>query len=131
MNLSRCKDQKRQSLEEFYTEFARSESEASKKMGEAMLSLLRNLKKSRNETVAFGLTSHAKLYFLEEDTYESPWYVSVFGTTPNEYRIDYLMPRESQPWSEARVSGRAYSETEAIEMLFTAIQKSDGWTSEK
>ena len=99
-------------------------------MGEAMLGLLRSLELSRNEMVAFGLTSHAKLYFLEEDTYESPWYVSVIGTTPNEYYIDYLMPRESQPWREARISGRANSEAEAIEMIFTAIQKSDGWKNE-
>ena len=77
MHLIGCQDQKKETLDEFYTAVTRSEEPVSREIGRVMLSLIARLRAAPDEHRAFGLTSHLRLCLLAEDTYKSPWYVIV------------------------------------------------------
>ena|SRR5215469_2169389 len=120
MHLTRCKDQKRATLEEFYTE--------ARDLGKVMLDLIARLKASPDERQVYGLTSHYHLCLLSQDTSASPWFVRVIALHERDYHIEYLMPESEAPWPKAYIRGEARSTDDAIRMILTAMEKSGGWS---
>jgi hypothetical protein len=127
MHLIGCQDQKKQPLDEFYTEVTHWEKPVSREVGRVMLSLIARLRALPDERRVFGLTSHLRLCLLAEDTYKSPWHVIVSALDSRNYTVEYLMPQAIAPWPHAYVRGEARSENEAVQMILTAMEKSEGW----
>lgn len=127
MHLTGCQDQKSQTLDEFYTEVSRQESFVCREGGKAMLDLIARLRALPDERRVFGLTSHHRLCLLAEDTYRSPWFVIFSALDKRNYFVEYLMPERIAPWPHAYVRGEPRSEGEAVRMIVTAMEKSEGW----
>jgi len=129
MQLTRCKDQDHETLEESYGELARSADGFNRECGEAMLGLLARLRALPGEKPVFGLTSHHRLLLLAEDSHQSPSFVIVSALCKHEYHIEALLPESTAPWPGAYVRGVARTEDEAVEMIETAMTLSEGWDS--
>ena len=129
MHLTRCKDQKSATLEEFYTKTSELDSQTNREGGKAMLALIARLRALPDERLFFGLTSHSRLCLLAEDTYKSPWFVIISALDKRNYFVEYLMPKHIAPWPNAYVRGEARSEDSAVQMIVTAIAKSEGWVA--
>jgi hypothetical protein len=127
MHLTRCKDQKRITLDEFYGEMRNSNEPITRKSGEVMLDLLARLRALPDDWRVFGLTSHNRLCLLSQDTCTSPWFVIVSAFDDRNYFIEYLMPEREAPWPHAYVRGEARSADDAARMIRTAMEKSGGW----
>jgi hypothetical protein len=127
MHLTRCKDQKRATLDEFYGEMRDSNEPITRKGGEVMLDLLARLRALPDDRRVFGLTSHYRLCLLSQDTYTSPWFVIVSALDERNFYIEYLMPEREAPWQHAYVRGEARSADDAVRMIETAMKKSGGW----
>ena len=127
MRLTHCKDQKSESLEEFYGELTRKDGwvEGAK----AMLELIARLRSLPDDRQVFGLTSHARLILLAEDDFTSPWFIIIAALDKRNYFVEYLMPESIAPWLGARVRGEGRSEDEAIQMIKTAMERCEGWGS--
>jgi hypothetical protein len=128
MHLTRCKDQKSATIDEFYTEVSEHDNYTSREGGKAMLDLIARLRALPDERRVFGLTSHDRLCFLAEDSYESSWFVLVWALDKRNYFVEYRMPDNIAPWPQAFVRGEARSEDEAVRMIITAMEKSGGWS---
>lgn len=127
MILSRCKDQKSKSLDEFYESISKGPDEASRRMGEAMLHLIARLRQNPDNRTVFGLTSHYHLSLLAADDYTTPSYVTVIAQDRRNYHIDFAMPEAMAPWPNARIQGTARSEDQAVEWILIAMTASEGW----
>jgi hypothetical protein len=127
MHLERCKDQKRQTLDEFYSDLAKQEELISQTIGRTMLSLIARIRKLPDPRRLYGLTSHYHLILLAEDTSQSSWLVKSIALDGRNYTIEYLMPKRHAPWPNAYVKGEAQSEDQAVQMIVTAIERSEGW----
>lgn len=123
MQLNRCSDQTRQTLDEFYASMTEP-----KGAGEAMLSLIQRLRALSNPRKLYGLTSRGNLILLSSDSYQSPWHVKFIALDRRNYFIEYLIPESLAPWPNAYIKGEARSEDEALKMILIAIEKSAGWT---
>jgi hypothetical protein len=104
-----------------------SEQPVSREIGRVMLSLIGRLRAFPDERQVFGLTSHLRLCLLADDTWKSPWYVIVSALDSRNYTVEYLMPQPVAPWPQAYVRGEARSEDDAVKMVLTAMEKSEGW----
>jgi hypothetical protein len=120
MKLVRCKDQPRETLEQFYAD------QELASIGLCMIPLIERLRAHPDERAVWGLTSHAHLVLLSADTYKSPWYVRFCGMG-KWYQIDYLMPERLAPWPGARVTAEAHSQDTAFQMILQAMELSEGW----
>ena len=129
MHLTSCQDQKSKTLEEFFTEIREQENAVCREGGKAMLSIIARLRALPDERQLYGLTSHHRLCLLAQDTYRSPWLVIVSALDSRNYYIEYLMPEHVAPWPHAYVKGEAQSEDHAVQMIVTAIERSEGWSS--
>lgn len=129
MDLARCQDQKSKTLEEFFTEVSQQESVVSREGGKAMLGIIARLRALPDERQLYGLTSHHRLCLLAQDTSRSPWFVIVSTLDSRNYYVEYLMPGRIAPWPHAYVKGEAQSEDGAVQMIVTAIERSEGWSS--
>lgn len=129
MHLTRCKDQKHATLEEFYGEMRDSHEPVTRKSGEVMLDLIARLRALPDERQIYGLTSHYQLCLLSQDTSTSPWFVKVSTLDERNYYIEYLMLEREAPWPHAYVRGEARSTDDAVRMIMTAMDKSGGWNS--
>lgn len=92
-----------------------------------MLGLMARLRALPNAIQVYGLTSLDRLRLLAEDSWKSPWYVIIAALDARHYFIEYLVPDHSAPWRNAYMKGEARSEDEAMEMIVTAMEKSEGW----
>ena len=131
MDIIRVKDQGWVTLEEDFTELYQQGSyrQAGAK---AMLSLLNKLHDFQDERKVFGLTSRfGQLAFLAEDRYESPWFVRVAAGSEQFFAVVYRMPSTISPWPDASVGGSAQSVDEAVQMVLTAMDRSEGWKDEE
>ncbi|HEX5222244.1 MAG TPA: hypothetical protein VFZ59_22005 [Verrucomicrobiae bacterium] len=128
MRITRCKDQKNATLEDFYGEAAASLEPVTRKSGEAMLDWIARLRALPNEKNVYGLTSLYRLCLLSEDTYTSPWFVIISASDERNYYVEYLMPEHQSPWPNAYVRGEARSADEAVQMVVTAMEKCGGWS---
>lgn len=129
MHITGCQDQKSQTLEEFYTEVSRQGSVVCREGGKAMLGILARLRALPDERRVFGLTSHHRLCLLAQNTYRSPWFVIISALDSRNFYVEYLMPDRIAPWPHAYVKGEARSEDDAVQMIVTAIESSEGWSS--
>jgi hypothetical protein len=128
MHLVRCSDQKSATLDSFYAELTTSENTVTREIGKTMLDLITRLRALPDERRVYGLTSHYRLCLLAEDSYTSPWFVIVSTLDNRNFTVEYLMPESVAPWpSGAYVRGEARSEEDAVQMIVTAMEKSEGW----
>ncbi len=126
MPIVRCKEQKRQTLEEFYTEWAFSDNSISSNLGKAMLQVLEKINQTFIETTIYGGTSHAHLLFFVTETNWADWYVSVIAST-SEYYIEYRMPKNKQPWKDSMVKGATKSLDEFMNYIVIAMTECEAW----
>jgi hypothetical protein len=89
-----------------------------------MLELLGRLRALPDQRELWGLTSHARLVLLVEDTFRSPWRVIISALGVNSYQVEYLMPDSEAPWPGALVQGEGHSVEEAVQMTLTALERS-------
>ena len=129
MKLTKCRDQNKQTLEEFYTELSQHENVACRESGKAILDLLPRLHVLQNQYQVFGLTSHLRLCLLAQDSYQSPAYVIISALDKRNFSVEYLLPSHACPWPRAYVRGEACSEDDAVQMIEIAIQNSEGWAN--
>ena len=113
MVLTRCKDQSRSTLEEFYGDLRDS---PQAKGNQAMLNLIARLRSLSDDRRVWGLTSMGRLCLLAKDTYQSPWFVIIGVLDQSNYFIEYLMAAHSAPWPNAYVKGEARCEDEAVQI---------------
>ena len=127
MHLTRCQDQRYQTLDEFYSDLCHSEEPTTRAVGGSTLDLIARLRAVPDERHIYGLTSLYRLCLLAEDTYASPWFVIV---TPGQaqFYVQYLLPQRLAPWSGAYVTGEARTVDEAVRMILTAMERSEGWS---
>ncbi|MDM5326717.1 hypothetical protein [Neobacillus sp. CF12] len=116
MPLESCKDQKSQTLIEFYTELSNRDGPPWNKIGNAMLKFIQMINEIFKETKIFGLTSHANLNLLSKNEYTSTWHVSIQASVLEGYHI-----------SHKDVKLFAKDIIEAKEHLLNAMIKSNGW----
>jgi hypothetical protein len=128
VHLTRCHDQKSKTLDEFYHELSVSDEPVTREIGQTMLSLIARLRALGDERRLWGLTSHHRLCLLAADSAETDWFVTVVALDARNYCVEYLMPQHIAPWPRAYVRGEARSEDEAVGMILTAMQKSEGWS---
>ena len=131
MHLTRCHDQKSKSLDEFYTEIGQHDGHVDREIGKTMLSLLARLRALPDSRNVWGLTSHYRLALLAQDSYETPWFVIVAVLDMRNYFVEYLMPERVAPWPHAYVRGEARTEDDAVQMIMTAMEKSEGWSERR
>lgn len=127
MPIIRCKDQKRQTLEEFYSEWASDKNQLSADLGKSMLAIIDLINNTFIETEIYGLTSHAHLLLLSQDSSDSDRLVSIIANGLQEFHVEYLIPKEKQPWSNATVKGATKSLDEFRNYIIIAMTESRGW----
>ena len=127
MPIRRNTDQKSKTLTEFYTEVKNESNIVSKGIGTLMLNWIERINSEFIETEIWGLTSHYHLILQTENDYTSKTYV-ILTTGMDEYHIEYLIPKESEPWENAYVKGATKSLETAMKMLKTAMLNSKGWS---
>ena len=127
MPIQRCSEQKRQTLEEFYTEFIPEKNQFLADVGTAMLRVIKLINDTFKETIIYGLTSHASLNFLTLDNSENDWFVTI-NSSGDEFYIEYLMTKNNQPWPNATVKGATKSLDELKNLIIIAMTESQGWT---
>jgi hypothetical protein len=127
MKITRCRDQAARTLEQFYGELVASDNNVSRSIGEAMLRLLHELHSRPTEHEAWGLTSLHHLCLLAEDRYDTPWFVRVIGSE-SQYLVEYLLPKNVEPWPSAYVQGQASSPEQAVNMVLVGMGRSGGWS---
>jgi hypothetical protein len=130
MPLIRCSEQKRLTLERFYKEFIPDKINTFADYGTPMLKVLQIINETFKETTIYGLTSHATLLLLNEDSSLSPWFVAL-NALEDEYYIEYLMPSEKEPWPNAKVKGATKSIDELRNFLIIAMTECKGWIENK
>jgi hypothetical protein len=130
MPIIRCSEQKRLTLEEFYKEFIPDKVKSFVDVGTPMLNVLKLLNETFKETKIYGMTSHSTLLLLNEDSSLSPWFVALNGLE-SEYYIEYMMTRDKQPWTDAKVKGGTKSLNELKRLIIIAMTESGGWTDNK
>ncbi len=128
VHLTRCHDQKSKTLDEFYADLSVSEEPVTRQIGQTMLSLLSRLRALPAGRQVWGLTSHYRLALLASDSWETPSFVTVVALDERNYFVEYLMPERIAPWPRAYVRGEARSEDEAVQMIQTGMEKSEGWS---
>lgn len=126
MPLIRCSEQKRQTLEEFYTEFIPDKVKTFADGGTPMLKVLQLINETFKETTIYGLTSHATLILLNGNSSLSPWFVALNGPE-DEYFIEYMMAPEKAPWPHAKIKGSTKSLDELKKYIVIAMIESKGW----
>lgn len=67
MPIIRCKDQKRQTLEEYYNEWVSEKNQVAADIGKSMLKIIDLINDTFLETKIYGLTSHAHLLLFSQD----------------------------------------------------------------
>jgi len=130
MHLTRCHDQESKTFDEFYGELSRSD-EIGREGAKPMLALLTRLRALPDERRVYGLTSPYHLYLLAQDSAETPRFVNITALYTRHYIVDYLMPERVAPWPGANVRGETPSEDEAVQMVLTAMEKSEGWSGRR
>ena len=126
MNISRCCDQKDVSLLEFYQGLLDG-GDQSKGIGEFMIALLNKLIELEDPRSFYGLTSHSRLVLLAENSYRSPWFVTVSTDGIGTYRIETLMPESKELGDAGSEINESHNLDDTVKKILTAIEKSKGW----
>ena len=128
MHITRCHEQKSKTLDEFYSEIGEHDGAVDREIGRTMLHLLARLRALPDDHQVWGLTSHYRLCLLAQNSSTAPWFVIVAALDARNYYVEYLMPESVSPWPNAYVRGEARSEDQAVQMILTAMAKSEGWS---
>ncbi|HEV7347670.1 hypothetical protein [Telluribacter sp.] len=126
MPLTRFKEQKKQTLEEFYSEWASSDNTISSDLGKAMLRVIEKANQTFIETAIFSGTSHAHLLLFTAETNDADWYVAIIANA-GEYHIEYRMSKDKQPWQNATVKGATKSLDDFMNYIIIAMNESGAW----
>jgi hypothetical protein len=92
-----------------------------------MLGVVELINKTFLETRIYGLTSHAHLLLLSKDDRKSDLFVVIIATGLKEFHIEYLLPEDKRPWTDARVKGATKSIEEFKKYIVIAMSESLGW----
>lgn len=130
MPIRRNTDQKSKTLIQFYSDLKNDSNVVSKGVGTLMLNWIDRINSEFKETEIWGLTSHYHLFLQTENDNTSQTYV-ILTTGMDEYHIEYLIPKESEPWENAYVKGATKSLDEAMIMLKIAMRNCKGWNKSK
>lgn len=124
MPIQRSSEQRRCTLEEFYSE---------KEMGthypyagEQMLHFIKLINGLFPKTQLFGLTSHFRLIIQKEDSPERNGFILV-SALAGDFYFEYLLPERKAPWKDAYVRGTANSLEEAKHYLLIAMKECEAW----
>ena len=126
MPIQRSPDQKRVTLEEFYTGMSKPGAFAD--IGKGMLKLLKLINETFTETLLWGTTFQNRLVIQAAESGKSEWLVIIGSRGVGTYFFEYLLPEEDRPWPNATVHGMAKDLGEAKLYLLIAMNKSKGWT---
>lgn len=126
MPITRCSEQKKRTLEEFYQDWANEDNQVSASLGRSMLDVIGLINTTFEETEIFGLTSHAHLLLHEEDNDKSGWYVAIIANG-HEFHIEYQLPKDKSPWENATMKGAATTLKEFRDYIIIAMTESEGW----
>jgi hypothetical protein len=126
MPLTHCTEQKRQTLDEFYSEWASSDDKISSDTGKAMLTIINLINRTFLNTKIYGLTSHAHLLLFSQDNCQTKRHLSIIANG-QEFHIEYLLPKEKQPWTNATVRGTTNSIEEFRKYIIIGMAESLGW----
>lgn len=122
MPITRCSDQKSQTLATFYKEWAEDKNPISSEIGKSMILIIDFINETFSETIIYGLTSHANLLLLAKDSYQNPWFV-VLISDGKEFHIEYRT--ES---SEHDIIKKVTDSFEEFKKhLIIAMHHSQGW----
>lgn len=124
MPIQRCSEQRRCTLEEFYSEKEMGAHYAY--CGEQMLCFIKLINELFPKTQLFGVTSHFRLVVQREDSTELDWFIIV-SALAGDFYFEYLMPERKAPWRKAYVGGVANSLEEAKEYLLIAMKECEAW----
>lgn len=128
MHITRCCDQKTtKTLEEYFADVSRQGN--FREGGKAMLDLVSRLRTLPDPRNVYALTSAYRLCLLANDSYQTPWYVIISAADSQNYFVEYLMPDDVAPWPIAYVKGVARSVNDAVQMISSAMDKSEGWNT--
>lgn len=120
--IPRCKDQRSETLEEFYRGLGQDPEV--RPISDRMLSLLSRLEEALAGRPVWGLTSHAHLWLLNQDDSYSTGWVSISPPWPEAYQVTVGYWQASpRRWVERL----ARSEEEAVRMTLAAMRHSGGW----
>ena len=94
-----------------------------------MLELIPLLEEALSERNVWALTSHKSIVLLAKDDYTSPGFVTIIPKPAPDapYEIHFVASATESPWPDAIVMGNAATKERAVEMVLTAIARSDGW----
>lgn len=93
----------------------------------AMCKLIAQLRITHKSYAAFGITHMHQLALTADDRGGAQEYVRITAQDEHVYWIEYLLPSRLSPWPDAWVRGLGTSPEEAVEMVPTAIERSEGW----
>lgn len=127
MPIKRSSFQSNKTLEEFYIRLSEESPSAYIDVGKRMLLFIEMINQLFKTTQLWGVTSHARLALLIEDSPELKWYVIISNVGLDSYYFQYLLPEYKQPWDYAMVNGEAKSLEEAKKYLLIAMRECEGW----
>ena len=131
MQVTRRQGDNTETIDDHYGKLLRSPNDLQRVFGQTMLDLIGRLRSVSDDRHVFVMTSMDQLLLMakpEGSAGGSPWFVRIWALDKRNYRIEYLMPKPLAPWPWARVHGNASSEDEAVQMVLTAMERSEGWT---
>ena len=129
MPIKRSSDQQSKTLTEFYNDLSATSTNNYAIVGKEMLHLVQLIDQTFEDTLLWGLTSHARLVIQNTDDWKAPWYIIISNIGTKEYYFEYLLPTEKQPWENAYVRGQANNLEEARKYLLISMDKCEGWIS--
>lgn len=122
MPITRCSDQKSQTLATFYNEWAEDKNPISSEIGKSMLLIIDFINDTFSETIIYGLTSHTNLLLLAKDSYQTPWFVVVIANG-KEFHIEY----KTESSENVIIKKVTDSFEEFKKNIIIAMHHSQGW----
>jgi hypothetical protein len=126
MPIITSKSQNDRELTEFYSAAAQETDFTSREICKAMLEWIKRIELELPDLEIWGLTSHYRLVLMSTDTFEGDWSVIIIGQQGN-FKVDYLIPKENAPWTNAYVTGETTDFEEALKMSLIGIKNSGAW----
>ncbi len=125
MPIRRNKNQKEETFEEFY-----KREEWTDLWGisaENMLKVVHWIDHKFKTTQLVGTTSHQRLVIHSNTDDESEWAIIISNSGMKEYDIEFKLPTDKSPWSNAWVRGVANDLEELKQYIQKAMKESGNW----
>lgn len=127
MPLQRITHQNAVSILDAYSIDKPTETQSQKDVNIAMTEIINRLNEHLQDKVVLCYTSLNDIILVNEDTWNTPKYVTFFGQSTKDYTIQYLMPKDISPWEYAYVRGKAKSPEQALEYILIAMNNSNAF----